>query len=316
MTPTNSLQMGNPASTPPDQIVPPAPAAPTWSEFLAKSAPNAESAVLSLAIPLPNYAGFKSVTTPSLKLFCTNPDCEDECFFDCDDSPEIKQEQLCPIYLRYVCRHCKKSFKLFALLVFAENKPQPAMSGRAIKVGEWPPFGPRVPSKVNALIGTDRDYFFKGRRAESLGMGIGAFGYYRRVVENQKDRIFDEIIRVSKRINAKAEIIQSLEAAKSETQFSKAVQQIKDGIPEILRIDGHNPLNLLHSALSEGLHSQSDETCLELATSIRVVLTELAERLGTAMKEHQELESAVSRLLKTKSDRPPKTNAPEAAPQV
>jgi hypothetical protein len=38
-----------------------------------------------------------------------------------------------------------------------------------------------------------------GRRAENQGMGIGAFAYYRRVVENQKNRIIAEIKRVAEK---------------------------------------------------------------------------------------------------------------------
>ncbi len=73
---------------------------------------------------------------------------------------------------------------------------------------------------------------------------------------------------------------------------------MKDAIPESLRIRGHNPLTLLHPALSEGLHDKSDAECLELATSIRVVLTELADRISQALKDEAELTSAVTRLLK------------------
>jgi hypothetical protein len=68
-------------------------------------------------------------------------------------------------------------------------------------------------------------------------------------------------------------------------------------MPQILLINGHNPLTLLHSALSGGLHDQSDEECLALATSIRVIMTELAERLGQALKDEAELNAAVSQLL-------------------
>jgi hypothetical protein len=74
-----------------------------------------------------------------------------------------------------------------------------------------------------------------------------------------------------------------------------------DAIPEAILIDRHNPLTLLHSALSEGLHAQTDEECLELATSIRVVLTELADRISVALKEEAELKTAVNRLLNRKS---------------
>jgi hypothetical protein len=88
-----------------------------------------------------------------------------------------------------------------------------------------------------------------------------------------------------------------LSAAAKETQFSKAVGDIKGAIPDVLKIDGHNPLTLLHKALSEGLHDRSEEECLELASSIRVVLSELADRIGQALKDEKELQDAVSRLI-------------------
>jgi len=172
-----------------------------------------------------------------------------------------------------------------------------------MKFGEVPPFGPPTPARVITLIGGEREYYLKGRRAENQGLGIAAFAYYRRVVENQKTRIIDEVLRVAQKVGAAKEIVDDLNRARTETQFSKAVEAIKHGIPQSLLIDGHNPLNLLHSALSEGLHAQSDEECLELATSIRVVLTELVERIGTALKEEKELSTAVSRLLRASSQK-------------
>jgi hypothetical protein len=167
-----------------------------------------------------------------------------------------------------------------------------------LKLGELPLFGPPTPSRVISLIGPDRKIFLKGRRAEIQGLGIGAFAYYRRVVENQKNRILTEIGKVAARVGARAEDLEKLEAARHETQFSKAVEDVKAALPQILLIDGHNPLTLLHRALSEGLHAQTDEQCLELATSIRVVLTELAERIILALKDEAELKQAVTRLLK------------------
>jgi hypothetical protein len=174
-------------------------------------------------------------------------------------------------------------------------------AGEATKFGELPAFGPVTPARVISLIGPDRDLFLRGRRAESQGMGIGAFSYYRRVVENQKGRIIAEIARVAQKLGAKPEMLETFKTAEKETQFSKAIEVIKDGIPDVLKIGGHNPLTLLHRALSEGLHEHTDEECLESAQEIRVVLTELAERLSQALKEEAELQTAVSRLLNRKS---------------
>jgi hypothetical protein len=148
------------------------------------------------------------------------------------------------------------------------------------------------------MVGPDRELFLKGRHAENHGLGIGAHAYYRRVVENQKNRLIDEFIRVAEKLNMPQATMDKLKIAKDEQQFAKAVDAVKDAVPPVLLIDGHNPLKLLHTALSEGIHDNSDATCLELANSIRVVLTELAERVGIALKDHAELKSAVSRLLK------------------
>lgn len=75
----------------------------------------------------------------------------------------------------------------------------------------------------------------------------------------------------------------------------------KDAIPESLLINGHNPILLLHSALSEGVHAQTDEQCLEIAGSVRIVLGELSERLSQALKDEAELTKALSNLMNNKS---------------
>jgi hypothetical protein len=137
----------------------------------------------------------------------------------------------------------------------------------------------------------------------SQALGIGAFAYYRRVVENQKGRIVNQIESVASRLGASKEILSRFQKAASETQFSRAIDDVKDCIPQSLLIRGHNPLTLLHTALSEGIHAQSDAECLEIASSIRIVLTELAERISLALKDEAELTNAVSRLLHRQAPR-------------
>jgi hypothetical protein len=155
---------------------------------------------------------------------------------------------------------------------------------------------PPTPSRLISLIGADRDLFLKGRRSENQGLGIGAFVYCRRVVEDQKNRIIDQTIKVAEMIDAPAHTITALKNAQKERQFSKAVETIRDAIPQRLLIAGQNPFTLLHAALSRGLHEQTDEKCLELAADIRVILVELSELLGHPLKDERELKEAVARL--------------------
>jgi hypothetical protein len=239
--------------------------------------------------------------TPELNLYCTSDDCSGTRFFRYRDGDIVieKENASSDHFLNYVCANCGTRRKTFSLRV--KNRGARDASAFVLKFGEVPIFGPETPPRLLKLLEDQRDIFLKGRRCENQGLGIGAFGYYRRVVEHQKNKILDEIIEVSTKLGAPKEMVDSLIAAKKETQFLKSVASVKDAIPQSLLINGHhNPLNLLHSALSSGLHEQTDDRCLELAQAVRVVLAELAERIGQALKDKAELNDAVSLLLKAR----------------
>jgi hypothetical protein len=221
------------------------------------------------------------------QLYCESSSCDRKMFFTPSTEILALNKADCR-FITYKCRHCSKTQKLFALAI----TPPDGIT----KIGEHPPFGPPAPSKLVTLLGPDRDLLLKARAAESQGFGIGSYAYYRRIVERQKDRIFDRLIDVAKRIGSPREMLDQLEEAKQETQFTKGIDHIKSAIPEVLKIDGHNPLTLLHSALSQGIHDQDDATCLQLAGDIRRVLTRFAERMAEVLKDDQELNESVKRL--------------------
>ncbi len=280
----------------------------TVKEFLEDVPPGRQAKIKELAsvqISPPSPYSLR-LNLPDIELHCENKACRGKRFFECKERPYLYAGKRTMCFVTYVCKNCEQTTKTFALLayLYADEK-----TGELYKFGEVPAFGPPTPPRLVSLLGDEKDYFFKGRRAENQGLGIAAFAYYRRVIENQKNKILDEIIRVSEKIGVSGEILTDLRAARGEDQFTKVVAAIKHGIPEVLMINGQNPLTLLHSALSEGLHAQTDEECLELATSIRVVMTELAERLSQALKDEAELNKAVKRLAeaKGKQDKTPRT---------
>jgi hypothetical protein len=169
--------------------------------------------------------------------------------------------------------------------------------GVARKIGEYPEIHIDIPSALPKLLGSDYSYFIKGLKGEKEGLGVGAAAYYRRVVENQKGRLIEQIARVAKRVGANEETLGRFEAAANETQFSKAIDMIKDCFPESLLIDGHNPLKLLHKALSIAIHNEDDSDCMRIAHSIRVVLTDLSKKMKEALKEENELKQALSDIM-------------------
>jgi hypothetical protein len=267
----------------------------TFANFLEACGPDSAQYVSELVRITPT--GPDAVATPEIELHCESESCNGVRRFRCKDDARLSTD-VNFVFLNYSCKNCGDFGKTFSLAVQRDGDKK---SGTVQKLGELPPYGPPTPPRVMKLVGEDRELFLKGRRAELHGLGIGAFAYYRRVVEEQKGRIIEEIGKVAVKIRPSKETADLFAKAKAETQFTTAIAMIKSAIPEAVLIDGHNPLTLLHSALSEGLHAHTDEQCLELATSIRVVLTELAERISTALKEEATLKSAVSRLLNRKS---------------
>jgi len=230
---------------------------------------------------------------PKLQLHCSSNECQGVRFFSSMDEPWLDINKINDKFITFFCCNCKKSYKTFSIHTVRDKETD---KWKIFKYGEYPAFGPPIPTRAFKLIGGERELFLLGRKSENQGMGIGAFVYYRRVIENQKSRIFDELIRVISKISPNDEVLKDLEEAKKEIQFTKAIDSIKHALPQSLYINGYNPLTLLHSALSEGVHVHSDDECLELASSVRTVLFEFAERLGQALKEEAELNNAINRL--------------------
>jgi hypothetical protein len=275
-----------------------------WRKFLTDYPPgtraSAEGAVDA-------SSGRPNVAVPELQIYCDGPCqavsyCAGKARAGGQLFPSPGPLQARDYILFYSCCKCQTPVKSYAVRVLGEESwLLQMMTADVAKLGEWPPFSFRTPSKVTSLVGPDRELFFKGRRAESEGLGVGAFAYYRRIVEGQKNRLLDEIISVARRTGAPDEVISQLEAAKNEIQFNKAVDMVKDAVPQSLRIKGHNPLTLLHGALSRNLHGAPDEECLKVAHDVRVILFELADRLGQALKDERELNESLSRLLNPES---------------
>ena len=290
-----------------EEQAPPAETPMPWQKFLDECPPGKQRPVTGIGIgrtkpfnglhapPPPDFF----LARPALNLFCPSEPCNRKQFFACTST----ESRLGPsrYFLTYQCRNCGRTSKTFALRIDAERDT----SGRALKLGEEPQFGPPLPARLQRLIQPHRDLFLKGFQSENRGLGIGAFAYYRRVVENEKDRLIGEIIKVCGKVTGGTALIPVLENARKQTQFTSAVEDIAEAIPDALRISGHNPLTLLHSALSKGLHNKSDEECLVAAHAIRVVLTEMANRMSEILKETAELHQAVAKLMGAPVTTPP-----------
>jgi len=175
------------------------------------------------------------------------------------------------IKLKYACVHCQKFSRYFYIYI-SENLEW------IIKVGQYPSWDITGDPLIEKMLGKFSGYYKKGLICESQGYGIGAFGYYRRIVESIIDELLDEI----KGLLSGDDLIKYEEAllkTKKTIVAQEKIEIVKELLPPILRPDGMNPLSVLHSTLSEGLHVESDEKCIELSETCREILSFLVNQI-------------------------------------
>ena len=190
---------------------------------------------------------------------------------------------------RYLCVHCQ-NFERHFLLRIDENRQS------ITKVGQYPAWEVSGDPEIERLLGEHPSYYKRGLICESQGYGIGAFSYYRRIVEE----IIDDLLQdVSDLLSDKEleEYQAALEQTKKTVVTQEKINLVKDLLPAILRPEGMNPLSALHSSLSEGLHAESDEICLEYAQAVREVLVFLVNQVAASRQSSREFTESMRRLL-------------------
>jgi hypothetical protein len=280
------------------------------AEFL-ESRPPGSIEVISDATESGDHQSQVALKQIPITLECNNDDCKGPRKFDRDKGTLLLQQKSQVSVLNYTCRHCLGLRKMFAVRMRLHpgsiNEAPKKQHIIALKMGEWPEFGFETPARVASLVGPDLELYFKGRLAESRNLGIGACVYYRRVVERQKNRLFKELIRFVQATSGDTQLVKELGDAQKETQFATSFGRIKKSLPESMMINGENPLQLLHTALSIGVHEMDDKECLQVAQDIRHVLFSMMHRMHALLKDEHELKAAASRLAALRN-RPQQSN--------
>jgi len=131
-------------------------------------------------------------------------------------------------------------------------------------------------------------------------------------VDNQWRSLLTKIKEAAKKQDESESIILRIEEAEKESQFRKAVELIKDIIPETLRIRGHNPISLLYGETSVAIHELTDEECLKVADSIRFILSKLADNIYKVNKDVEETNAHLTRIFSKnkKSEKDKQANVP------
>ncbi|MEQ1846707.1 MAG: hypothetical protein ABL983_14165, partial [Nitrospira sp.] len=112
--------------------------------------------------------------------------------------------------------------------------------------------------------------------------GVAAFAYFRRIVENNINKLLDLLQEDAESSSADADVRKAIGELRDDTPMTEKIKIANRALPSHLKPDGLNPLGRLYQVLSEGVHSLSDQECLNRAkvTSecLAFLVSELASR--------------------------------------
>lgn len=165
------------------------------------------------------------------------------------------------------------------------------------KIGQFPPFEIRPDKKVEKyLTKNDLEYYKKALANFSISYGVGAYAYLRRVLENEIERIIEDISKMN--FDGVSYVQDAFSNFKNDHIMSNLINVLNKYLPGSLKQFGDNPIKLLYEQLSDGIHSLSDEVCLEKAESINFVLTYVIQKIYEEKTESGILVEAMKKLRK------------------
>lgn len=261
-----------------------------------------------------NWTPLKDLPKPAIHMYCWRCD-SDQTFNMVNEYWEVDHSEDSnsvgkTLRVRYVCSACEDSTRLFFIQfgtekIIVKNKEGEDVEKTAIsliKVGQNPPWSIEMDKELERLLGSHAEYYKKGLICESQGYGIGAFAYFRRIVEEIIDQLLNSIAMLLDDEDKKKYQAVLAEVKKTVIAQEK-IELVKDLLPSSLRPGGVNPLATIYSALSKGLHTESDEECLGYAAAVRNTLVFLVNRLVRTESENKSFTESIKKILGKKSNK-------------
>jgi hypothetical protein len=169
------------------------------------------------------------------------------------------------------CQFCKKNNIHFLINGFTERDKEGSKRFYLRKVGQLPAPEINLDSNLESFLSEeDKGFYKKALLNLQYGYGIGAFSYFRRIVQNEIERIANKLADTNS--ENKEDILKAIEDYKQSKVMKKLINDITKYLPKRILDIGSNPLLVLYGQLSEGIHNLSEEECIERSKAIDVLL--------------------------------------------
>jgi hypothetical protein len=204
----------------------------------------------------------------------------------------------------YLCAGCGEFEYLFFIeFVTTDISKSGDYIGFVRKVGQTPPWEISMDRELEKILGEDAEIYKKGLACESQSYGIGAYAYFRRIVEKIIDNLLSQIPELIEDQQDKEKYLLALEKTKKEKNTEAKIELVKDLLPKSLTPDNLNPLEIIYSSLSEGIHEKNDDECLEIVAEIKTSLTFLLKEVSSKRADKKTFTENIRKLLDKKASK-------------
>ena len=256
------------------------------------------------------WTNVENLPKPAIHMYC--PVCDSEQTFNMIneyyETDSLHGEYILNkvLRLKYVCSSCRQGTRIF-LVSFSEIKRKfhNSKTGEdeekdvlyAMKVGQTPAWDITMDKELETMLGEHAEYYRRGLICESQSYGVGAYAYFRRISEDIIDELLESILDLVEE-DEKEQYKEKLEQVKKEKITENKINLVKDLLPKSLQVDGMNPLKELYGVLSQGIHNETDEECMDKAEAIRCILVFLVNQVIRTKKDKKYFTEGMKKILK------------------
>lgn len=161
------------------------------------------------------------------------------------------------------------------------------------KIG-GPKVKPSIPKIFEKYLDREtRNWLFKAKVCIKDGLGIGAFAYFRRIIEKELLRIVNDI---SSLPSTEPELKVLIEKHQKSNKPHLIYEELFPYLPKSLQVLDDNPIKLLYSQTSEGLHTMAEADCLARAKRIELILEFVILKINEERSMVQDVRAAMKQL--------------------
>ena len=194
-------------------------------------------------------------------------------------------------YFEFCCVSCGKSRREYLVEQVIDDQ-----NIRLQKYGELPRSRLGRNRVLQKFLKDDLDNYEKAVVCLSHEYGVAAFAYFRRIVENNINRLLDFVHEDAQSSGSDKPTIDAIAELRKEAPMSEKIKVANLALPNHLKPDGLNPLGRLYQTLSEGVHGLSEEECLAKAKATSECLTYLVSELAYRKKHRARFKGIVGGL--------------------